>query len=306
MSDQSTFLELRSLLFPDTGLQEWVLDSSCKDKELRKARECIRYGKLEEARQSLDSMQDRLAATPFYWWVRAYLESEEDNLEASRGALERILALPERESRTELLAWKHLRGLNAMPSDDWKQRVLGVVCEMISEDGVYLTVLAGYSDGQLRRICDPGPSLIGEIWSESEMQVARSLVEVGQTCIGEFRLSDERNLPKPGTGQYYLLTPGGVYRALTPLDAPSDPAHPLHQLCRVAGRLNQMCFWLVAALVKQLSPQDLEDALADAVDRADAKRVEFYLQCGARPTEHILAVAARRHLTEISGLLASG
>ena len=246
-----------------------------------------------------------------YWYTVAYLESLSGDARAARAALRRVLSLPGSESRAILLTWKLLRDLGEEPSQREALRVYGVVFELADKVEEQYTVLAGYADGQLRWLRLPGPSLIGENWTESERKAAKQLVALGQVALSQVApLQSGRNLPAPGAAHVYLLTPGGTYRAKGTVEELADKNHPLHDLFGSAWRVHLLAFWLAGMATRQLSTLQQAEALMDAVRRSDCTRAKQFLGFGASRNarvdgETVLATAASRQDIEIVRLLVS-
>lgn len=305
----STYLDLRGFLFPDQDLRFWVLDQTSKDSDLRAVQELIRHGRLREARESLMGLEEGTGGTQSYWYTVAYLESLSVNRPAARGALHQVLELSGGESRASLATWKLLRDLGEEPPPEEASRVHGVVFEVRSGAAKGYNSIAGYADGQIRWLSEPGPCLIGENWTDSEKAAARRLVEAGQEALskGRFR-KGKGELPKRATACLYLLTPGGTFRARTSLGKLEKGKHPLHELSTCALAVHRLGFWLTGMATQGLSPRQQAEALMAAVLRSDTTRVKNFLGFGASATSEVrgitvLAAATEQRNAEIVRLL---
>lgn len=308
-AEGSTFSNLRGLLFPDQDLRHWVLEEKSKHRDLQAARELIRRGELEPARLALEPLRGQFGHSLAYWYTVAYLACLRGDREAARTALHQVLLAPEEESRTVLLTWKLLRDLGEQPATSEASRVHGVVVEFSTGSPPHSIVVAAYADGVMRWLCQPGPALLGDNWTESEREDGGQLFDRGQAALSAASPSQQRHLPEAGAAHIYLLTPGATYRAAAPLKEITEQ-HPLHDLFACAWRLHVRVSWFVGMLSRALPESEQAKALVDAIVRSDALRLKNFLGLGADANtkigqQSLLAIATSRKEAEIVRLLVS-
>lgn len=137
-------------------------------------------------------------------------------LEAGKAAkavetFQRILAMPDLESRHYLQAWHFLRlaGIQA-PGEDGK-RLYGVVVEVSLEQG--LDIVAAYADLSARYFNFSGRSIIWERPNPSLDQAVQRLLEAGRAVvkmIGPWE-GTRPPAPKKGDARMSFLTPSGLH-----------------------------------------------------------------------------------------------
>lgn len=279
----STFSALRQYLFANQPIRHFGLELPCNDGELRAIRELIKLGSLEEARRKLAVLRVPIADRASYWWTSAYAALESGHAEDARGCLHELLLLASDDSRSTLNIWQRLRDVGEAPPDDRGARVLGVVVESASRPPEQTTIVAGYADGQIRWLNDPGPCLIGERWSTGEQALARALVDHGQAALAGFDSASNQEPLDSGFVRVHLLTPGGPHSMDVNLHGLDQHEGPLNELVGTALQLHRAASWLVGMTTQNhtLSAEQKAQALMDVVSRGDAERAEAYLRLGA-------------------------
>jgi hypothetical protein len=132
--------------------------------------------------------------------------------------LQKIVAMPDLESRQYLEAWHALRGLGVAAPAEEAKRVLGVVVEMTSALGV--DYVAAYADHSARYLNWSGAAVF---WDERSPKVNAEIDAVlaaGAAIVRQIGPWEESRRPPPPTdhARINILTPSGLHFGEGPMD----------------------------------------------------------------------------------------
>lgn len=205
------FQVLRPFLYPEAPLGSMFLKVVAKKDRIEAVRKLIVNGELRQARDILEAGREELRGQPLYLWVLAYLHQQLGDRKAALAAFREIVAAPDLGSRETLRVWKLIRDLGEAPPPDLSRRVLGVIVE--AGLGSSVLVVAAYADGQPRFFLSTGGGVIGERWTDEEVQKVQEIVRLAQELLPAMLPTEDRELPKPGRVRFIFLTPEGSYGA---------------------------------------------------------------------------------------------
>ena len=133
--------------------------------------------------------------------------------------LERILAMPDLESRHYLQAWHFLRGAGVSPDASVAKTVYGVVVEVAMEQGH--DVLAAYRDRTARYINFSGAAIVWERADGSLDEQIGAVLAAGEEVAKHIGPWDGKKLPAPpeGWARISMLTPSGLHFGQGPFGA---------------------------------------------------------------------------------------
>jgi hypothetical protein len=138
--------------------------------------------------------------------------------------LQRILGMPDLESRHYLQAWHQLRLAGVQPSAEEGKRLYGVVVEVTLEQG--LDIVAAYVDLSARYFNFSGGSIIWDRPNPSLDEAVQRLLEAGRAVamqIGPWE-GPRPPAPKKGDARINFLTPSGLHFGQAKLEQMSrDP-----------------------------------------------------------------------------------
>jgi hypothetical protein len=192
---QPEHTEIRDVLFGDLPLSKWPLDSSSPAQE-----------------------------EPWLSFVHARNSLTDSNNEEAIWRLQRILAMPDLESRHYLQAWHFLRELGVQPPTNEAKRVYGVIVEVAMPQG--LDILAGYSDHTARYFNYSGAAVIWERPDASLDQTIDTLLEAGQGVAAQIGPWEDARPPAPrgDEARISMLTPSGLHFGQASMDVLSQDA----------------------------------------------------------------------------------
>jgi hypothetical protein len=160
--------------------------------------------------------------------------------------LQRILAMPDLESRHYLQAWHHLRSVGVQPSAEDGKRVYGVVVEVSLEQG--LDIVAAYADLSARYFNYSGSSVIWDRPNPSLDEAVQRLLEAGRAVVKRIGPWEEARPPAPkkGDARISFLTPSGLHFGQAKLEQLSrDP---------LGGPVIARAIQLMKALIAKTQP----------------------------------------------------
>ena len=161
---------------------------------------------------------------PWLSFISARDQLDSDNQESAKQTLQRILEMPDLESRHYLQAWHFLRELGESPSDGDAKRLYGVVVEVSLDEG--LDIVAAYADHTARYLNYSGAAIIWERPDESLDQAIDSMLAAGRMVVAQIGPWEEPRPPAPPKGQVRInmLVPSGLHFGQAPFEALSgDP-----------------------------------------------------------------------------------
>jgi hypothetical protein len=174
-------LEIRDVLFGDLPISRWPSQTASSDSEpwlsFAKARDHLSSGRTQEA----------------------------------IALFQKILGMPDLESRHYLQAWHFLRQSGVQPHVSVAKNVLGVVVEVALPEG--LDILAAYADGTARYFNHSGSAVVWDAPDNSLLQQIESVLRAGEVVVDRIGPWEEQRPPAPPTGQarISMLTPSGLH-----------------------------------------------------------------------------------------------
>ncbi len=174
-------LEIRDVLFGDLPISRWPSETASSDSEP--------WLSFAKARDHLSSVRRREAIALF----------------------QKILDMPDLESRHYLQAWHFLRESGVQPDVSVAKDVLGVVVEVALPEG--LDILAAYADGTARYFNHSGSAVVWDDPDSSLLQQIESVLHAGKVVVDRIGPWEEQRPPAPPTGQarISILTPSGLH-----------------------------------------------------------------------------------------------
>jgi hypothetical protein len=154
-------------------------------------------------------------------WKEAYRLQQAGDREGARAGLHAILSLPDLESRSALNAWRALRDLGEKPEPQVARQVLGVVFEIVDNQGPkpFLATAAAFARGSPRYFASTGAAVIGEGMPEEVENLGKELLAAGAPFVHRFKPELEHKLPQGRDKlRFALLTPAGVLVAESTFD----------------------------------------------------------------------------------------
>ena len=126
-------------------------------------------------------------------------------------AWQRVLALPNLESRHYAQAWTFLRGQGVQPSPEQAKHLLGVIIEVPLDRG--LDLLAAYPERSARYYNQAGGGIVWERPNESLDEPIVALLSAGQRILNEVGPWENPRPPAPNLGQVRInmLSPAGLH-----------------------------------------------------------------------------------------------
>lgn len=150
---------------------------------------------------------------PWLHFERALAHSKQGKDEEARKELRRVLAMPDGETRVLLTAWTALRALGERPPPGEADKVRGVVCELLNEEGVGGT-LAAYADGRARWFGSRGAGTFWEAPGDKEIDtLINDLLKTVEPLVKKAPAS-ERRMPAEIERAHFrvtVLTFGGLH-----------------------------------------------------------------------------------------------
>ena len=148
---------------------------------------------------------------PMALFVAAYHSANSGDETAATAALEKILDLPDLETRVCLQAWRCLRERKVAPPPDLADKIQGVVVEVAVEDG--LDIVAAYVDHSARYFNYAGG---GIVWESQDNEINKRIDDLlicGQNIVNVTGTWDQPRPPAPGRGMARVnaLTFGGLH-----------------------------------------------------------------------------------------------
>jgi hypothetical protein len=138
--------------------------------------------------------------------------------------LQRILAMPDLESRHYLQAWHFLRETGIRPEADVAKNVYGVIVEF--DLGKGLDTIAAYADGRARYFNFSGAAVIWEAPDDSLRPLIEDVLRAGKVVadrIGPWE-GNRPPVPPKGHARISMLTPSGLHFGQAPVEVLSrDP-----------------------------------------------------------------------------------
>ena len=154
-------------------------------------------------------------------WKEAYRLQQAGDREGARVRLRALLSLPGIESRSTLNAWRALRDLGEQPEPRVAHQVLGVVFEIVDDEGPspFLATAAAFARGSPRYFASTGAGVIGEGMAEEVENLGKDLLAAGTPFANRFKPELKHGLPHGRDMlRFALLTPAGVLAVQRPLD----------------------------------------------------------------------------------------
>ena len=111
---------------------------------------------------------------PFRTYVEAAKLADAGKKEEARSRLHEILALPQLETRVQLLVWSALRELGEQPDAKSGTEVLGVVIEVPMQTGY--DTLAAYQDGSARYLNFSGAAIFWDTRDTTIKSLCHNLI----------------------------------------------------------------------------------------------------------------------------------
>jgi hypothetical protein len=161
--------------------------------------------------------------SPWALFAAAYADLDNNPADA-QAHLQKILAIPDLESRVYLQAWHCLRGLGVIPSAEASSEVKGIVIEVGLENGI--DVVAAYSDHSARYFNYSGATII---WDTTDPQMDHYIDDLLNAANAIAIVTGPLDLPHPPLPResmviISILTYGGIHIGLGPMDSISiDP-----------------------------------------------------------------------------------
>jgi hypothetical protein len=134
-------------------------------------------------------------------------------------AWQKVIAIPDLDSRHYLQAWHLLRSQRVLPPSETAKTVLGVVVEAGLDEGI--DIVAAYADLSARYINFSGASIIWEHPDSSLDSVVRNLLQASSAVVQRIGPIDGPRPGLPGRGNFRLnfLTPLGLHYGEGPMGA---------------------------------------------------------------------------------------
>lgn len=161
---------------------------------------------------------------PWLSFAQARDQQDSGDQASAKHTLQRILEMPDLESRHYLQAWQFLRELGESPTDGDAKRLYGVVVEVTLDEG--LDIVAAYADHTARYFNYSGAAIVWERPDESLDQAIDSMLAAGRMVAAQIGPWEEPRPPAPPKGQVRIsmLVPSGLHFGQGPFDALSgDP-----------------------------------------------------------------------------------
>lgn len=168
---------------------------------------------LEEITRNVETTSPAPADDPWSLFASALAEARKGKVEEAKKDLERVLIIPDGESRIRLWAWKALRELGERPPANVTDKVHGIVCELHNEAGV--GTIAAYSDGRARWLGGQGKVTVWEApGSDAEIStLIRNLLKAAAPLVKTTSASDRHKSSEPKLNYFRvsILTYGGIH-----------------------------------------------------------------------------------------------
>jgi hypothetical protein len=195
---------------------------------------------------------------PFADWIRVPAETMASEPWASFGqakqlidsadtrngtaVLEKVLEMPQLESRHYLQAYYFLRGLGVNAPPERAKDVLGVVVEVAMEK--CLDLVAGYADHHARYYNYSGAAIVWERPNSTLDAAIHDLLKVGSIVAQTIGPWKEGRPPAPpkGYARINILVPSGLHLGQAPLDVLAKD--------RIGGPVMASAFRLMQELIK--------------------------------------------------------
>jgi hypothetical protein len=182
--------QIRDVLFGDVPISQWPKDSTSPEAE------------------------------PWASFVEARTQVASGRTEAAVEALQRILAMPDLESRHYLQAWHFLRQAGIQPDPEVSRQLHGVIVEFTRAEGLF--IVAAYADLRARCFHDSGAAVVWEAPRADTAldQAVRDVLSAGKVVSDVIGVWEQERPPAPSTGQarINMLTPGGLRFGQGPFD----------------------------------------------------------------------------------------
>ncbi len=179
--------EIRDVLFGDVPISRWLGSSDSNEEP---------WPSFRAVKRSLD----------------------EDETSSAKQNLQKIIEMPDLESRHYLQSWHFLRSLGINPGSEKEKELLGVVVEVGMPKGVDL--VAAYADRHARYFNFSGAAVIWERPDHHLDAAIANVLAAGSTILGVIGPWDKARPAAPPNGQarINLLTPSGLHFGQGPLD----------------------------------------------------------------------------------------
>lgn len=186
------------------------------------------------ADQTLEELAKTLQGSrtePWSLFISAFADSQQNDLEAAKASLHRMLAIPESESRVRLLAWRSLRAFGEQPPAITATDVQGVISELHNEAGI--GTIAAYADGSARWLGGGGRITIWDAsYSDAHIDaLIRGLMNSAKLIVDSTEPRETHQSPEPPMDYFRVsvLTFGGVHvkEVFGPDITIDDPMTPL-------------------------------------------------------------------------------
>ncbi len=186
--------QIRDVLFGDLPMSQWPSDSSPSQGEP--------WTSFAEARSRFDARQSSQAIE----------------------ILQRVLEMPDLESRHYLQAWHFLRQAGIQPAAEIAKNVYGVIVEV--DFGKGLDIIAAYADGGARYYNFSGASVIWEAPDNSLRPLIDDVLRGGNVVADRIGPWEGARPPAPpkGHARISMLTASGVHFGQAPFDVLSRDA----------------------------------------------------------------------------------
>jgi hypothetical protein len=123
---------------------------------------------LEKVLESVKPDGPNTKEDPWHSFALALSHTKQGQAEEAKKDLRRVLSMPDAETRWLLWAWTALRAMGERPPAGEADKVRGVVCELLNEEGVGGT-LAAYEDGRARWFGSQGAGTFWEAPGDKEI-----------------------------------------------------------------------------------------------------------------------------------------
>jgi hypothetical protein len=154
---------------------------------------------------------NRASGEPWQSFVEASKLLESGKAAKAVETLQRILAMPDLESRHYLQAWHFLRLAHVQPAAEMAKQLYGVVVEVSLEQG--LDIVAAYTDLSARYFNFSGGSIIWDHPNGSLEAAVQGLLEAGRVVVQQIGPWEGPRPPAPkkGDARINFLTPSGLH-----------------------------------------------------------------------------------------------
>lgn len=157
-------------------------------------------------------------AEPWSSFASARRLIETNEQQGAREVLQKVLQMPELETRVLLQAWHSLREAGGEPPKEKQKEVLGVVVEVGMRKG--LDLVAAYADHRARYFIYSGGGILWEHQDDSFDELIDEVLKTGSTVVQVIQPWKQSRPPEPTKGNVRInvLTPSGLHLGQGPTE----------------------------------------------------------------------------------------